>query len=128
MSVIGTIDVDIIRKAALSVKAFEKVAEVKDFSNFLAPASELSSNAVQLVKMATNNGMVDTAATIRDTVRKAMEAAKVVLKEKSDSSLENFVRLLGDVARVIVQFMNEVKAKSAPAGMYFNKILIYGNH
>lgn len=114
MSVIGTIDVEVIRKAALSVKAFEKVAEQKDFSNFLAPASDLSNNAVQLVKMATNNGLVEIAADIRETVRKAMESAKIVLKEKSDSSLENFLRLLGDVARVIVKFMNEVKSKTTP--------------
>ena len=105
------IDVELIRKTALSVRTFEKVAEEKDFVNFLSPAKELSENAVKLVRLATENNLLESANMIRESVKNSMEAAKTVLKEKSDTSVQIFLDLLKEVAKVIVKFTREIESK-----------------
>ena len=109
----ATIDVDVIRKTVASVKAFEKVAEEKDFANFLGPAKELSENAVKLVRLATENSMIELASKIRESVKNSMASAKVALKDKSDESVQVFLQQLKEVAIIIVKFTREIELKFA---------------
>lgn len=113
------IDLDVIRKTVASVKAFEKVAEEKDFVNFLNPAKDLSENAVKLVRLATENNLLESASSIRESVKNSMAAAKVALKEKTDQSVQNFLELLGEVAKVIVKFAREIEKKYSNVRILF---------
>ena len=115
----GTIDSDLIRNTALSVKALEKVADDRDYTNFLTPAKDLSDNVVKLVSQATSIGMTDFANDLRDKVKESMACAKLVLKEKSDPALEKFKGLLRQVAKVLVQLMVEMKKSRASVSVRY---------
>ena len=102
-------DLDLIRKTAMCVKALETAADEKDYVNFLNPARELSDNVVRLVTLATQFNLVEVAAELRERVKQAMAEAKTLLREKSDASLDRFKGLLRGVAKVLVAIMNELK-------------------
>lgn len=102
-------DLDLIRKTAVCVKALETAADEKDYVNFLNPARELSDNVVRLVTLATQFNLVEIAAELRERVKQAMAEAKTLLREKSDASLDRFKGLLRQVAKVLVSIMNELK-------------------
>jgi len=115
----GNIDLELVRKTAMAVKALEKVAIAKDYPNFLNPAKELSENVVKLVQMATAHNLTEYANDLRDKVKNAMASAKIVLRDKTDEALNQFIGLLKDVAKVIVELMMELKKRGsiAPQGV-----------
>jgi len=117
------IDFDLVRKTALAVKALEKVATAKDYPNFLNPAKELSENVVKLVQMATANNLLDYAADLREKVKNTMASAKVVLRDKTDDALNQFIALLKDVAKVVVELMMELKKRGTGAVRRYKQTL-----
>ena len=112
----SAMDLDLIRRTAICVKALETAADEKDYVNFLTPARELSDNVVRLVTLATQFNLVAIAAELRERVKQAMAEAKTLLREKSDASLDRFKGLLRQVAKVLVSIMNELKQIKASGG------------
>lgn len=102
-------DFELVKNSALAVKALERVTDEKDFTHFLSAAKDLSSNIVELVQNATNNGMFEYANDLRDKVREAMTAAKAVLQKKTEEALLKFRQDLREVAQVLVQIMMDMK-------------------
>lgn len=110
-------DLDLIRRTAICVKALETAADEKDYVNFLTPARELSDNVVRLVTLATQFNLVEIAGELRERVKQAMAEAKTLLREKSDASLDRFKGLLRQVAKVLVSIMNELKQIKASGSL-----------
>lgn len=105
-------DVELIKSTVLSVKKLEKHADERDYMNILAPAKELSENAVSLISLAIENELIQCASDLRDSLKEMIASAKLMLKERTDESYNNFKTLLKDVSKALVNLTVEWKKKS----------------
>lgn len=101
-------EIELVRKSALAVKALGKVVDEKDFTNFLPAARDLSDNIIKLVQIITEKDMIDCATGLRDSVKNTMSAAKIVMKDKTEDSLIQLRLLLKEVVNSLVRVKTEL--------------------
>lgn len=104
-------NMQLIRKIAVCIKSLELTANEKDYTTFLNLIHQLSDYLFSIVKTLSKYQLSELGFEIQENVKNAVTEAKILLKEKTDESLERFKDLLKIIAKTLVRIMNSLRDK-----------------